>query len=293
MTRRPAYSLIELLVAVAIVGVLVGLVLSAVGMVRHRAAQVRCSDNLRQIGLALQNYHAAHGQLPPGCSVQDGKADYLHMAWSARLLPYLEQQALWQQAVAAYGQATFFEDPPHHEVLGTALPAFACPADPDAAVPHDFGPFRVGLTSYLGVAGTDLYHLTGVLYVDSKVRLTDIADGASNTLAVGERPPSDDRRFGWWYAGWGQDRNGTADSVLGVREVYLRIPPKRPCERGPYHFRPGRDDDPCAAFHFWSPHPGGAHFLFADGSVRFLAYSADEVMPALSTRAGGEAVTVP
>ena len=65
------------------------------------------------------------------------------------------------------------------------------------------------------------------------------------------------------------------------------------CSKGPFHFVAGRADDLCSAFHFWSPHPGGANFAFCDGSVRFLSYSADPVMPALATRAGGETVNVP
>lgn len=98
--------------------------------------------------------------------------------------------------------------------------------------------------------------------------------------------------FGWWYAGWGQDKDGECDSVLGSRTLnlgnrYLS------CSAGPYGYAPGRFDNPCDTFHFWSPHPGGAHFAFADGSVRFLRYSADDILPALATRAGGEAVAAP
>ena len=67
-----------------------------------------------------------------------------------------------------------------------------------------------------------------------------------------------------------------------------------PCGPGRYPFAPASGlDDPCGMFHFWSPHPGGANFVFADGSVRFLAYSADPVMPALASRAGGEAIGLP
>jgi prepilin-type processing-associated H-X9-DG protein len=83
--------------------------------------------------------------------------------------------------------------------------------------------------------------------------------------------------------------------VLSVREPNLQpIVSGSPCGPGQYPFRPANGfDDPCGMFHFWSPHPGGANFAFCDGSVRFLAYSADRIMPALATRAGGEAVSVP
>jgi prepilin-type processing-associated H-X9-DG protein len=110
------------------------------------------------------------------------------------------------------------------------------------------------------------------------------------TLAVGERPPSAELDFGWWYAGWGQAKDGSADMVLGVRE---RNVIGQYCPPGPYMFVPAKLADQCAMFHFWSPHPNGANFLFADGSVRFLSYSADSILPALATRAGGETVTLP
>ena len=110
-----------------------------------------------------------------------------------------------------------------------------------------------------------------------------------------ERPPSADFQFGWWYAGTGQRFTGSADVVLGVREPNLQpVTVGSPCGPGSYPFAPARGfDDPCGMFHFWSPHPGGANFLFADGSVRFLKYSADPILPALATRAGNEAVAVP
>ena len=151
------------------------------------------------------------------------------------------------------------------------------------------GTLTRGLTSYLGVAGRSVARKDGVLFPGSAVRLTDVTDGTSQTLAVGERPPSHDMVFGWWYAGWGQDRDGDADVLLGVRarNTGAYAPGCRP---GPYHFGPGAVDDPCAAFHFWSTHPGGAHFVFCDGSARFLAYEADPVMPALASRAAGDVV---
>lgn len=81
--------------------------------------------------------------------------------------------------------------------------------------------------------------------------------------------------------------------LLGVRERNRGGPYVASCPRGPYHFRPGRVNEQCDLFHFWSLHSGGAHFLFADGAVRFLAYSADPVLPAWATRAGGEMVAIP
>jgi prepilin-type processing-associated H-X9-DG protein len=143
----------------------------------------------------------------------------------------------------------------------------------------------------LGVEGTDQYHKDGVLFMDSKVRMASILDGASNTLMVGERPPSAQGNLGWWYAGWGQEQDGSAEMLLGVREICVYNSP--PCAAGPFHFGPGRFLNQCDAYHFWSPHSGGTNFLFCDGAVRFLSYSADGVLPALATRAGGERVGVP
>jgi prepilin-type processing-associated H-X9-DG protein len=88
-------------------------------------------------------------------------------------------------------------------------------------------------------------------------------------------------------------KDGSADAVLGLRTYCLKPPDCDQCGEDPAPYRPGRFEEVCDMLHFWSPHPGGANFTFADGSVRFLRYSADPIMPALATRAGGEAVTIP
>jgi prepilin-type processing-associated H-X9-DG protein len=151
---------------------------------------------------------------------------------------------------------------------------------------------NVALTSYLGVEGLDLFAKDGVLYLDSQIRLANITDGTSNTLLVGERPPSEDKTLGWCYAGGGQQGEGSTDMVLGVREVNI-WPFGGDCLGGPYHFVSGRVNEECDVFHFWSMHPGGANFLFADGAVRFLSYSVDPLLPALASRAGRETVDLP
>jgi prepilin-type processing-associated H-X9-DG protein/prepilin-type N-terminal cleavage/methylation domain-containing protein len=292
--RRQALSLLEVIVVLAIVGVLFGLLLAAVQAIRARAIRASCADHLRQIGLALHHYHDAHATLPPGCSYRDGKDPYPFLAWTARLLPYLEQPALWDETVRAFAQDKYFVNDPPHTAQRTALPVFLCPADGRTHIEGvEEGKKRVvAMLAYLGVEGTDRIERDGVLFLDSAVRLTDVRDGTSNTLAAGERPPSARKNFGWWYAGEGQQKDGSGDMTLGVRETYYPISQQvGDCSYGPYNFVPGRLDNQCDLFHFWSLHSGGAHFLFCDGSVRFLAYAADAVLPALATRAGDESVS--
>jgi prepilin-type processing-associated H-X9-DG protein len=129
----------------------------------------------------------------------------------------------------------------------------------------------------------------GMLFVDSQVRFTDVTDGTSNTLFVGERPPSGYGEVGRWAGGWG-GLWGNPDVVLGVRENYVR---DQECPPGPYPFQPGRIQKYCSIYHFWSLHSGGGNFLLVDGSVRFLPYSAAAILPALATRAGEEIQAVP
>ncbi len=157
--------------------------------------------------------------------------------------------------------------------------------------PHPFDTGPVAFTSYLGSSGTSYLKKNGVLYADSTTRWADVTDGLSNTLLLGERPPSSDFRLGWWYRGWGLYKDGTGETVLGVRERNFSDDYPT-CKPGPYHFDAGTKGE-CDLFHFWSFHPGGAHFAFCDGSVKFLRYSADEVLPALATRAGGEVAVTP
>ena len=287
---RRAFTLIELVVCLAVVGLLAGLTAAGVQRARATADRARCQNQLRQISLALHQYHQAHRALPPGTS--GPHSDTPFAAWPARVLPFLEREAVWHETVAAFKAEKDFLKPPH-KWLSEPMPPFACASDHRTreafTVPSGA---RRGLTSYLGVEGVNAFRRDGVLYLGSETRLSDITDGASNTLMVGERPPSANGVLGWWYAGWGMEQTGSGDAVLGARAKNLGNYAAG-CDTGPYHFRRGALEDPCSAFSFWSLHAGGANFALADGSVRFLRYDADPLLPALATRAGGEAETLP
>ena len=202
-------------------------------------------------------------------------------SWLTHLLPFVEQRSLWEAAVVAYKQTPLVSKNPPHTLLSTVMPLFACSADTRVLqvqfAPHD--KIYVALTSYVGVSGRDYSTLDGVLFRDSRIRFADITDGTSNTLLAGERPPSADFQFGWWYAGAGQKFTGSADMILGVEEQNLLPVTAGSWSPGTYKFAPGSFNNQCDMFHFWSPHAGGAHFLFADGSVRFLGYAAVPCSP--------------
>jgi prepilin-type processing-associated H-X9-DG protein/prepilin-type N-terminal cleavage/methylation domain-containing protein len=293
--RRSAMTLLELLIVLAITAILLGLLLAAVQQARVAAARLQCQNKLRQLGIALHHYHDTYRVLPPGHRSRLNPTGMQLSGWPLSILPYLEQTAVDVNARDAYSRASVpFVNPPHVG-LATVLPAFNCPADDRIATPQ-FAPrskIMVAFTSYLGVSGNDYSTHDGVLFQDSHVRFSDISDGLSNTLLLGERPPSKDFQFGWWYAGTGQRFTGSADMILGVREQNITPGWFRLCPPGRYPFGLGRFDFQCSMFHFWSPHASGANFLFCDGSVHFLAYSAASILPALATRAGGEAISLP
>lgn len=291
--RRSGLSLIESIVVIAILGVLSLLAAASIHRVRDAAVRMECRNNLRQIGLGLQQHHNVMGQLPAGVTSPDTPEMLPYLGWSARLLPYIERSDLWSKVHPAYrANKDFRADPPHP--FSTAIRLYGCRSDSRTLETHYLGNMAIGLTMYLGNAGTNLWTADGVLFLDSRISFSQITDGAAQTLLVGERPPSPEGLFGWWYGGKGQNEDGNGDLVLGMRERrvwmlggYLN------CPRGPYSFGPGRPSDPCDTFHFWSRHAGGSHFLMCDGSVHFLHYSADPILAALATRAGNEPAELP
>ncbi len=286
---RRGLSLLELLVVIAIVATLIGILLPAIQRVRASASRASCTNNLHQIATALHQYHDSQRSLPAATSTRATKFPFI--AWSARILPQLEQDAAWRDAEDDYRSQVSFSKPTPHRNSAREMDVYVCPADGRKKGTDPDG-YVAGFTHYLGNAGKMWPLWDGMLYPNSAVKFGDVSDGLSNTLLVGERPPSADNSFGWWYAGAGQTLEGELDSHL-VAYTWNRTFRAPTCPQNrPYTFSPGRADNMCDAFHFWSLHSGGANFAFADGSVRFLSYAADSVMPALSTRAGGESVAV-
>lgn len=325
-TVRPGFTLIELLVVVAIIAVLIGLLLPAVQKVRDASNRTQCQNHLRQIGLALHGYHDTYKAFPPALDAKVQR--YWYWSWLARILAFVEGNNIWAaaDAYAAKGDGVHFTYPapnhfwnpwgnwgiatgavdPANPAFGSLEPLYNCPADSRTLVaqrvPTGNGSSyweRVALSAYQGVSGIRGDYSTGsrqnwngILYVGSRIRMADITDGTSNTLLVGERMPSRDLEYGWWFAGAGYDNSGTGDIVLGARDVgYANDMGCAPAAQW-VGLRPGRTDVTCDQVHFWSLHSGGANFLFADGSTHFLSYTADSVLPALATRNGGEVVNV-
>jgi prepilin-type N-terminal cleavage/methylation domain-containing protein/prepilin-type processing-associated H-X9-DG protein len=333
--RRLGFTLIELLVVIAIIAILIGLLLPAVQKVRDAAARTQCQNNLKQQGLALHSYHDANGALPSGVTwpgftftntgqMTEQLFDY--WSWLAMIMPYIEQDNLyrtadqWQRQPGSgyktWSTAYFwwpwgdfwsnFSTAQPNPALGQLVKVYNCPSDIrtlTVQISQDGFNFKLAFTSYEGVSGLvggdfsgNPPDRKGILYWQSRTKLTDITDGTSRTLMVGERPPSADLEFGWWFAGAGYDGNnnnagGTGDVVLGARETWYAQ--SLGCPVTKVGLQPGKLAEPCDQVHFWSLHAGGANFLKGDGSVRMYAYSANDILPQMCTRNGNETYNDP
>jgi prepilin-type N-terminal cleavage/methylation domain-containing protein/prepilin-type processing-associated H-X9-DG protein len=300
--KRQGFTLIELLVSIAIIAILIGLTLSAVQKVRAAAARAACINNLKQIALAAHLRHDVARSFPLGWGQADGNLKMAASGWGLHLLPWLDQTAILAQARVDYtSQPLPFL--PEHSGVSRPIKIFQCPSDPRVAGTQvSLRELKtVAFTSYLGNCGSHCVLRDGTLIAAENtnettgIRIADISDGTANTLLFGERPPSADFQYGWWYAGLGFDSRGSGDMIFGPLVPNPGpVTAGSPCGPGVFPFGPAANfDDPCAHYHYWSPHPGGANFAFADGSFRFLSYSANAILPALSTRAGRETVEIP
>jgi prepilin-type N-terminal cleavage/methylation domain-containing protein/prepilin-type processing-associated H-X9-DG protein len=321
---RRGFTLIELLVVIAIIGILIGLLLPAVQKVREAAARMSCTNNLKQIGLALHSYHDTLSSFPPGYI--DGNTDPNSTpdndvgpgwGWAAFLLPFVEQQNLSNQINFRQGIGTGSNAAPSQ----VSLKVYLCPSD---AYQEKFTVWPTSIVvahgSYVGCngweecfygaggnpqggAGTDGLAGgygragVGVFYRNSRIRIADVTDGLSNTIFVGER--SGDHSSATWT---GAVPGGGCPAWMAVQHPTPYSPPPGPAYDNA-DFAEALCLAHCNATHlpsadfpiydpdtFYSMHTGrGANFLFGDGSVHFLTSGINPVTyQALATIAGGE-----
>jgi prepilin-type N-terminal cleavage/methylation domain-containing protein/prepilin-type processing-associated H-X9-DG protein len=295
---RNGFSLIELIVVIAILGLLMGLLLPAVQSVRQAGYSISCKNNLKQIGLATINYEMTYHQIPPYpvniiCNQTLVEVNHPHraMSWRVALLPFVDQQSVWDATATAYATEFTGSKNQPHVALATVVKVFVCPADGRLSSPQRISGNRlVAYSSYMGVDGElDLGHSAiypGIFFLKRFQRVTD---GLSNTIMIGERPPPDSFQAGNWYTSYEYEQYAGPSHSMTIPDLPLIV--GDPCP-GNVVYRFGRTIDPCDRYHFWSLHFGGANFVFGDGSVRFLLYSSASIIRALATASKGDVVSI-
>lgn len=288
MFRRNAFTLVELLVIIAIIGILVSLLLPAIQASREAARRLTCSNNLKQIGVALHLYFDSNKKFPSGWTAYDPQSHQPYAlgepgwGWASRLLPFLELNSLAKRGI---NYNLPLSHPSNKNARLTVIAEFLCPSTPSNKQtfidPDDPGQTEMAIGHYVGVFGTEDIHNCetlpigqqcvgdGVFYHNSAVTIKDIRDGTSHTLAVGERT-----------------------TILGP-STWVGAPPNDGCGPGMVlgtaAYTPNsRQDD---IHNFSSKHPHGTNFLSADSSVRFIRDDLDSnYFRAACTRAKGDSI---
>ncbi len=292
--RKPGFTLVELLVVIAIIGVLIALLLPAVQQAREAARRMQCSNYQKQLGLALHNYHDTFGAFPPGVistsnssPVYTGKQQW---GWLVFLLPMLEQgnfhetlnpnqRAMWQVLEDTDGT----DGTPDRSIIQTPIEIFRCASDTtgdtlqgtpqtmdlqgDSGAAMPGTDFFGGTSNYVAVGGYANLDLienpSGPFFANSKTSFRNIVDGSSNTFAAGERD------FDCSAAIWAGTRNQGGQGPRGNNYVMGTV-------KIPLNHKTAPTGAGMTCPHgFSSKHPGGALFVFCDGSVRFISENID------------------
>jgi prepilin-type N-terminal cleavage/methylation domain-containing protein len=292
-SRQRGFTLIELLVVIAIIAILIALLLPAVQQTREAARKTQCRDHLKQIGLALHNYHDSHRVLPPGylyrVALDTPPANGAGFGWAAMILPYVDQANLYSQMnwnVPIY-------DPANRVPREHRLAIYLCPTDSvsaDSFVEMGPTPERYAMASYVSCFGTpDLdenqEQRLGAFSRNSRTRLSMMTDGTSNSLMVGERENGPFRRAGvhgvhfsyeTTWAGAVREFDDLEDDHGHMAMFQTGHTPNS---------LDSDDRDVCA------PHVGYANFLLGDGSCRAISESIDfNLYQALGTISSGEVI---
>jgi prepilin-type processing-associated H-X9-DG protein len=315
--RRTAFTVVELLVVIAIIGLLVALLLPAVQIAREAARRMHCSNNLKQIGVALHSYESAFKTFPPGglngINPDASTVNFGH-SWLVRILPFLEESNLYEKldvrGTSPRSTGWIDVNTTNKEALkDVELPTYYCPSSTLPKFVHWIFSENITSSMYTGIAGaTD--HSTaidkppsggtngrisfgGTLITNAAVRIKTISDGTTNTLMAGEQSDwcldaageqSDCRSdcYHGFCMGPGDDSNGR---IFNLTTVLNRFNEKSANATGvPGNCGPNRS--------IQSAHPGGAHVLLADGSCRFVGDSLDmQVFYKLANRNDGKTIT--
>lgn len=310
MYRRQGFTLIELLVVIAIIAVLMALLVPAVQRVREAANSMVCLNNLKQIGLALHNYHGDYLRFPPGFNAHTSPGSFpnwrtatvqrsdFEPGWSffAHVLQYIEQDALHKQI--DFNQPILASR--HATVRNTLIKLLVCPSDTNPRLVDIMtsGPTfltQAPVCSYAGLIGScdheELNAFNGMFFRNSQVRIADIRDGTSNTIMIGER------MSGIVESSW----LGVMPDAVAIHTqawVDMRGYPNRMHNYRPtnclilLHIRSSKPNDPAnSPSGFYAAHPSGCHFLMGDGSTRMFTSNINlTTFRALGTRNGGEII---
>jgi prepilin-type N-terminal cleavage/methylation domain-containing protein len=276
-TRSRAFTLVELLVVIAIIATLIGLLLPAVQSAREAARRCKCQNNVAQLGLALHSYEFAHEAFPPGVTGDAGPirnlADGKHVGWIIRLLPFMEENALEQRFTPDDGVYAASNT----KVREATISVLHCPSSSSYYRDRSEGGPQVPVSNYAGChhdveAPIDAGN-HGMLFLDSRVRFSDIADGSSHTLLISERRGSEGD-LGW--------ASGTRATLRNTSPI-----PKRD---GKAFGDDPAPQDPLFVGGFDSDHAGGLVVAgLADGSIRSISrLVSPDVLRQLGHRADGE-----
>lgn len=306
--KRTAFTLVELLVVIAIIGVLIALLLPAVQQAREAARRSQCVNNMKQIGLAMHNYHDTYSAFPPGW-INRGSNGRPMYGWAVNLLPFIEQGALYDQLdpgsiplVERYHASATDED---KALLQTPITGYRCPSDvtKDLNDLVKFGStdhFAVATSNYVANAGVGAVNVgasgttgvpegDGVFYGNSYLSFKHLVDGTTNTLMVGERDGGPSKiaagaNFG--AATWAGVGRNNAGSSFGIPRTLLRA-----------NFTINHDYGSSGNFckGMSSLHPGGVNITLCDASVRFLPETTDRerIVEPLAERQDGASFTLP